>query len=130
MIELITDRSAEDVRRGTAKGFYNASDLNRVEAALAELAPLLAQEGYYVQPVYHGTWTLGDLPTQNQLAQYLGNVRQVAATFVEDERLPHSMAGLDYQKANAIENVLVLARTLLPEMQAAYRPSGTFYAGT
>ena len=36
------------------------------------------------------------------------------------------MSGLDYQKANAIENTLALARTLLPEMQAAYRPSGTF----
>ena len=36
--QLITDRTSEDVTLGTAKGFYNASDLNRVESTVARLA--------------------------------------------------------------------------------------------
>ena len=41
--QLITDRTSEDVTLGTAKGFYNASDLNRVESTVARLAALLRE---------------------------------------------------------------------------------------
>ena len=41
--KLITDRTPGDVQRETAKGFYNASDLNRVESAAGRLAALLRE---------------------------------------------------------------------------------------
>ena len=39
-MDLITDRTYEDVAQGNSKGYYNASDLLRVENAAYELAEL------------------------------------------------------------------------------------------
>ena len=43
---LITDRTKEDVTKKTAKGFYNASDLNRVTACMEYLDEELRKLGY------------------------------------------------------------------------------------
>lgn len=45
---LITDRTLGDVMTGTDKGFYNAADLNRVNAALEDLATRFRGYGYAV----------------------------------------------------------------------------------
>ena len=42
---LITDRTLEDVVNKTAKGFYNATDLNRVDACLEDLVARLGRVG-------------------------------------------------------------------------------------
>lgn len=42
---LITDRTLEDVANKTAKGFYNATDLNRVDACLEDLVARLSRVG-------------------------------------------------------------------------------------
>lgn len=42
---LITDRTLEDVANKTAKGFYNATDLNRVDACLEDLVARLGRVG-------------------------------------------------------------------------------------
>lgn len=46
--DLITDRTLEDVQNRTAKGHYNATDLNRVEHAVKEISELLTKEAYPV----------------------------------------------------------------------------------
>ena len=43
---LITDRTQEDVTKKTTKGFYNASDLNRVTACMEYLDEELRRLGY------------------------------------------------------------------------------------
>ena len=45
---LVTDRTLEDVSNKTAKGFYNATDLNRVDACLEDLVARLGRIGYSV----------------------------------------------------------------------------------
>lgn len=45
---LITDRTLEDVANKTAKGFYNATDLNRVDACMEDLVARLGRIGYSV----------------------------------------------------------------------------------
>ena len=45
---LVTDRTLEDVSNKTAKGFYNATDLNRVDACMEDLVALLGRIGYSV----------------------------------------------------------------------------------
>lgn len=45
---LVTDRTLEDVANKTAKGFYNATDLNRVDACLEDLVARLGRMGYSV----------------------------------------------------------------------------------
>lgn len=42
---LVTDRTLEDVTNKTAKGFYNATDLNRVDACLEDLVARLGRVG-------------------------------------------------------------------------------------
>lgn len=42
---LVTDRTLEDVTNKTAKGFYNATDLNRVDACLEDLVDRLGRVG-------------------------------------------------------------------------------------
>ena len=51
---LVTDRTLEDVANKTAKGFYNATDLNRVDACLEDLVARLRRIGYNVP----GYWRL------------------------------------------------------------------------
>lgn len=43
---LVTDRTLKDVANKTAKGFYNATDLNRVDAAVSDIAERFASYGY------------------------------------------------------------------------------------
>lgn len=45
---LVTDRTLEDVSNKTAKGFYNATDLNRVDACMEDLVARLGRIGYSV----------------------------------------------------------------------------------
>ena len=45
---LVTDRTLEDVTNKTAKSFYNATDLNRVDACLEDLVARLRRIGYNV----------------------------------------------------------------------------------
>lgn len=45
---LVTDRTLEDVANKTAKGFYNATDLNRVDACLEDLVARLNRVGCLV----------------------------------------------------------------------------------
>lgn len=46
LLSLITDRTRADVENETDKGFYNASDLNRVGAAVEYIAGRFAALGY------------------------------------------------------------------------------------
>lgn len=45
---LVTDRTLEDVSNKTSKGFYNATDLNRVDACMEDLVARLGRIGYSV----------------------------------------------------------------------------------
>lgn len=150
---LITDRTQADVDRveelaskgydamsdaenaewsGEMKGTYNASDLNRVEKAVAILAETLqslpdelksfaASKGVawdtlfdvpYDAAAYALTaktdWVEADIPTPEQMERYLDNVITLreALNYATDA-LPESMDDLDWQGANAIEKALV-----------------------
>ena len=45
---LVTDRTLEDVSNKTAKGFYSATELNRVDACMEDLVARLGRIGYSV----------------------------------------------------------------------------------
>lgn len=113
------------------KGFYSVADLQRVDAAADTLAQKLRQAGYGVA-VVRQDWALGDIPTPQELAVYLANVRQLREKFCVmpgREPLPETMESLDYAGANAIERTLLDIDYLIPKMQAAYRYAGEIYAG-
>lgn len=113
------------------KGAYNASDLNRVETAVAYLAEMLrtlpgilkeyaaskgvAWDAFFDVPydplTYDLTtkidWSINDVPTFVQMERYLSNVVILReALSLDTTDLPGSMDNLTIDGANAIEKAL------------------------
>lgn len=113
---FITDRTREDVLLGNEKGFYNHTDLNRVESAVAAISNALGLElstktDWAVPDIYSpDTW-----PTEAQLTRYLSNVTRIRDHFAMDITLPRYMDYLTHDGANAIEQVLQTAWSILQE---------------
>ena len=154
LLYLITDRTLADVDRiaqlaarvsaGTAtdaektewasdlKGAYNASDLNRVGAAVAYVAGRLNGYGYAVTVNPKQDWTGSDIPTAEQLAAYLRDVaalRGAIAVMDSTPPTPDSASELTWREANDIERILLDVDELLTRMAAAWFYSGDLYAG-
>lgn len=153
-MELITDRVQADVDRvaqlaarvsaGTAtaaelaewqsdlKGAYNASDLNRVGAAVAYVAGRLTGYGYAVSVSPRQDWHVADIPTQESMTAYLADVAALRAALTvaaDTPEVPEDMERLTWQEANDIEKILVDVDELLTRMAAAWFYSGELYAG-
>lgn len=153
-LNLITNRTQADVDRvatltarmsaGTAteaelaewqsdlKGAYNASDLNRVGAAVAYVAGRLNGYGYAVTVNPKQDWTANDIPTAGQMATYIQDVatlRGAIAVMNSTPPTPDSASGLTWQEANNIEQILLDVDELLTRMAAAWFYSGDLYAG-
>lgn len=135
-LHLITDRKG---------GFYNVSDLNRVEAAAeylkeqfnnlpAVLADYLANLNVALDTVFavpyeyplpittKTNWTDADTPNNGDMARYLGNAKTLKETITlpnNTPALPANMNELTVTGANNIEKVLqiVNAETLKLEAQ-------------
>ena len=132
LLTLITDRTAEDVANKTAKGFYNASDLNRVGAAVQYVAERFAAQGYAVTVSPKTDWLASDIPTASELETYRQNIatlRALLAVMPTTPEAPDSMAGLTYTEANSIEQILLDLDTLLTNAALAWYQSGEIYAG-
>lgn len=132
LLNLITDRTAEDVANKTAKGFYNASDLNRVGAAVQYVAERFAAQGYAVAVSPKTDWLASDIPTASELETYRQNIatlRAPIAVMKSTPETPETMRFLDYIKANDIERILLDLDTLLTNAALAWYQSGEIYAG-
>lgn len=152
-MNLIYDRTAEDVERALAlakkaeagtltdtektewlagmKGCYNATDLNRVEAAVQTLAAELNAAGYTVEIVPQ-SFAESDTIRLTQWRQYLANIqalRDAYYTLDETGELPGAEDRLDYIGANNIEKILADIDLLIGWMKSSYRRCGTFTAG-
>lgn len=132
LLTLITDRTAEDVANKTAKGFYNASDLNRVGAAVQYVAERFAAQGYTVSVSPKTDWLASDIPTASELETYRQNIatlRALIAVMKSTPETPETMRFLDYIKANDIERILLDLDTLLTNAALAWYQSGELFAG-
>ena len=106
-----------------AKGAYNYTDLNRVETAVAELAPLF---GMNLET--KTDWGMWDIPREADMKRYLGNVakiREHCGCVPNLPILPDTMNEFTYQSANNIEKILIIAYEVVD------RPirSGEIYSG-
>lgn len=128
MIELIFDRTADDVRAAAAlratgrdsevrlKGCYDHIDRNRVGAAVDEIANRLQPLGY--KPSVQGIvdWTRNTLVTQLRNDAMLATVRAARDEFVvftDTPPLPLTLDFMDYKDANTLERVLFDVLTLI-----------------
>ena len=131
-LDLITDRTRADVVNQTDKGFYNASDLNRVGAAVEYIAGRFAALGYACPVTVKKDWLTTDAPTASQLETYRQNIvtlRSQIAVMQSTPDAPASMAGLDYVKANNIEQILLDLDALITNITKSWYFAGEVYAG-
>ena len=132
LLSLITDRTRADVANETDKGFYNASDLNRVGAAVEYIAGRFAALGYACPVTVKKDWLTSDAPTASHLETYRQNIvtlRGQIAVMQSTPNAPASMAGLNYVKANNIEQILLDLDALITNITKSWCFSGEVYAG-
>ena len=116
-MELIIDRTQADVLLGTEKGTYGASDLNRVESAVAELAEMLTRSGTEYKPTVITNWLPGQIPDTVQMTRYLGNVSRLCQLAGVLAPLPNAMDDLNWEGANQIERALLAVYDKLTFME-------------
>lgn len=152
LISLITDRTQADVnlvRTLTAKGWktmtdsekaewqsglkgaYNATDLNRVGAALNYIASRLNSCGIRIKVFPKIDWQVADIPSPEQMTAYLSDVATIRAALpvgMNTPDAPSDMVKLTYTEANNIERILLDVDELITNMIAAFFYSGELYA--
>lgn len=139
-LHLVTDRAQADVTAGNAKGTYNASDLNRVGAAMNYVAARLREQGYDPHISPKTDWKDDDWVDQAAQAVYLGDLAELRKQFTLYETTPevpprilataiNSGDGLTYAWANDIEQILMNIDTLLTNIAAGWLYSGEIYSG-
>lgn len=129
---LITDRTQQDVDNRTIKGQYNASDLNRVGAAMAYIRDRLISAGYSVSITPKTTWTELDVPTKSSMKTYLDNALLLGGVISLPDNAPEppkSMDGISWREANSIESLLEMVDLMLTNSLEALYYSGEIYSG-
>ena len=119
----LTDDEKKQWTTEASKGAYNYTDLNRVESAVGKLA-----ENLGLVLTTKTNWTPWDVPTQDEMSRYLGNVvaiRDACSSEMNFPTLPSSMHELTYETANNIEMVLLLVYG----STSVFARSGELYCG-
>lgn len=122
---LITDRTAQDVATRTEKGFYNVSDVQRVNSYIEYLSDVLGLN-LTVTDV-----SLGQALTRAQIDAILSNINAIRAVWYVASDTPQTPIAVnwDYKKANNIEKILLALDEFYQSVQIDKLYSGTFRAG-
>lgn len=122
---LITDRTAQDVSTGTEKGFYNVSDIQRINSYIEYLSDVLGLN-LNVTDV-----SLGQALTRAQMNAILDNINTIRAAWYVASDTPQTPIAVnwDYVKANNIEKILLALDEFYQSVQIDKLYSGTFRAG-
>lgn len=121
----ITDRTAQDVATRTEKGFYNVSDVQRVNSYIQYLSDVLGLN-LTVTDV-----SLGQALTRAQIDAILSNINAIRAVWYVASDTPQTPIAVNwnYQKANNIEKILLALDEFYQSSQIDKIYSGTFRAG-
>lgn len=128
---LVTDRLQSDVDERNAKGTYNASDLNRVTAAMEALDEMFRAYGYHTGYVPMPTWSDDDIQRRAQMGQYLSNLavlRAALSSVPQTPPTPESMELLTYLTANRIEEILQQLDSYLADIGQSFLRAGMGWA--
>ena len=122
---LITDRTVQDVSAGTEKGFYNVSDVQRVNLYIEYLSDVLGLN-LTVTNV-----SLGQSLTRALIDSILSNINAIRAVWYVASDTPQTPIAVnwDYVKANNIEKILKALDEFYQSTQIDKLYSGTFRAG-
>ena len=123
---LITDRTTQDVTTGTKKGFYNVSDIQRINSYIQYLSDVLG-----LNLTVTGV-SLGQALTRAQMDAILNNINVIRAAWYVADDTPQTPIAVnwDYVKANNIEKILKVLDEFYQSVQIDKLYSGTFRAGS
>lgn len=132
MEELIYDRVQSDVINATAKGQYNANDLNRLEDWCKYLQEQIVQRGYTIQynaPAF-AEWLKDWHVKKSEFDRIRENIKNQneALISIPDFREIQMLNNVDFTHANLLEKNLHLCDTAIKNMDAAMRFSGELIA--
>lgn len=148
---LITDRTESEVKavaaalarikggRGTSedvalissnKGSYNHTDLNRVGAAVVQVAAELREYGYNAAVLGKSNWEESDIPTRADIDRYLADIAAIRAAIPVGNETPRVPAiPLDFAKANDIEQILIDVFNLIRSIEKTWNFAGELFSG-
>lgn len=114
------------------KGSYNATDLNRVGAAMNYVANRLQMCGYALEINPKVDWAEKEWLTPETANAYLNDLRTLRGQFAQMASTPHvpaDMEGFTYVEANNIEKILIDIDFLLKNIMQGWYFSGELYSG-
>ena len=122
---LIYDRTQQDVTQRTEKGFYNVSDIQRINSYIEYLSDVLGLN-LTVTDV-----SFGQALTRAQMDDIISNINAIrAAWYVSHETPPTPIAvNWDWKKANDLEKILFSLDEFWQSVSIDKIYSGTFRAG-
>jgi hypothetical protein len=123
---LITDRTSQDVATRTQKGFYNVSDITRINSYIEYLSDVLDLNLTVIDV------TLGQALTRAEMDSIISNINAIRAVWYVANDTPQTPQAFnwDYQKANDIEKILLALDEFYQSVQIDKLYSGTFRAGS
>ena len=128
--ETLTDAERETYLAGL-RGCYNASDMNRVGAAMVYIDNRMTAEGYPARVSPNTAWAMSDKPRAANWRHYLDDMRRIRAAMPMDApEIGDALYGrIEYGGANDIEKILVIANETLTRIVKDYYYAGELFAG-
>ncbi len=116
---------------GDMIGTLNHITLNRIEGNTDFLAGLIRELGFVVQELLCKTnWNRASLPVRSDLQRLVDNVTVLCDSFYPMQTsLPESMNTPDFDKMNAIEEVLAELKAAADLIMQSWKYCGTFACG-
>ena len=126
-IEPVTNRTLDDVLARNELGVLNASDLNRIDGNMQELAKNL---GITIAPAKN--WTNSSIPVVSDYERIINSTKAVRSALKVPEPMPEvpTMPLNSFDKYNAIEKIQLMLYTQYRILQDAKIFAGEgYYSG-
>ena len=126
-IEPVTNRTLDDVLARNELGVLNASDLNRIDGNMQELAKKL---GVTIAPAKN--WTNSSIPVVSDYERIINSTKAVRSALKVPEPMPEvpAMPLNSFDKYNAIEKIQLMLYTQYRILQDAKIFAGDgYYSG-
>ena len=123
---LITDRTTNDITERTDKGFYNLSDIERINSYISYLSDELELN------LTVDTVTFGEVLTREKMQSIIDNINTIRAAWYVATDTPQTPIPLawDYRKANDLEKIVKALDEFMQSVKVDKLYSGTFRAGS
>lgn len=127
-MNMIYDRTQQDLLNETDKAFISYIDLNRIESAVKYLSELLNAYGYNNITTNKTDWRIYEIRKQEDCDRIKSNYEALKNAYAYKFDVP-AFNWSTIQEANNIEKILADIEMLINKMESVFRYSNTFNAG-